>query len=62
MQSNKLINWIKNSSSNEKDVLNILQEWGIISDNCVDARDVGNDEYAMMWTAKNFERFKKLSV
>jgi hypothetical protein len=62
MDSNKLENWIKNRFANETEVLNALQEYGVISDNCVDAKDVGNDKEAMMWVAKNFEHYQRYKV
>lgn len=60
--SNKLSNWIKNSLSNEIEVMNALQEYGVVSDNCVDAKNVGNDREAMMWVAKNFEHYQRHKV
>lgn len=51
--SNKLENWIKARFADEKQVMNVLQEYGIISDNCISAREVGNDSYAMRWLAHN---------
>ena len=59
---NKLDNWIKARFADEKEVLNILQEYGVVSDNCVNAQDVGNDREAMMWVARNFEHFQKHKV
>ena len=40
----------------------MLQEYGVVSDNCINAEDVGNDKEAMMWVAKNFEHFKSHGV
>lgn len=51
--SNKLETWIKLREENEKDVMNLLQEYGAVSDNCVMAKDVGNPTYAMKWMACN---------
>jgi hypothetical protein len=59
---NKLENWIKARFASECDVMNILQEYGVVSDNCLWAKDVGNDGEAMMWIAKNFEHFQKHKV
>lgn len=42
--------------------MNVLQEYGVISDNCIDVGDVGNDKEAMMWLAKNIERIDKKKV
>jgi hypothetical protein len=51
--SNKLHNWINVRSMDWKAVMNLLQEYGVISDNCVSVKDVGNDGYAMKWLACN---------
>ena len=59
---NKLDNWIKVRFADQKEVLNVLQEYGVISDNCVNVEDVGNDRDAMMWVARNFEHFKRHGV
>ena len=60
--TNKLENWIAARLANEKDVMDVLQEYGVVSDNSVWAKDVGNDEKAMLCMAKNFERFQNYSV
>lgn len=57
--SNKLSNWIKARSANHNEVLNVLQEYGVISDNCVNVEDVGNDMEAMKWMACNHKLIKK---
>ena len=54
--SNKLDNWIKAKSANHKQVLNVLQDYGVISDNCVNVEDVGNDSEAMKWMACNYNQ------
>ena len=59
---NKLENWIKARFASECDVMNILQEYGVVSDNCLWAKYVGNDGEAMMWAAKNFEHLKRQAV
>lgn len=59
---NKLENWIKARDGNETQVMNTLQEYGIVSDNAVWAKDVGNDLDAMKFMAANFERFKYFVV
>jgi hypothetical protein len=59
---NKLDNWIKARFADQKEVLNVLQEYGVISDNCVNVEDVGNDKESMIWLAKNFEHFKRHGV
>lgn len=60
--ANKLENWIKARFANEVEVMNILQEYGVVSDNAIWAKDVGNDNEAMMWVARNFEHFKRHGV
>lgn len=59
MHYNKLERWIKEIGIDPKKVMNVLQEYGIISDNCVNTHDVGNDGQAMMFMALNFERFRE---
>ena len=56
---NKLDNWIKARSANHNEVLNVLQEYGVISDNCVNVQDVGNDNEAMKWMACNYNQMIK---
>ena len=55
---NKLEKWIKTRFADEVEVMNVLQDYGVVSDNAIWAKDVGNDKEAMMWVAKNFEHFK----
>jgi hypothetical protein len=59
---NKLERWIKTRSEDEVEVMNFLQEYGVVSDNAVWAKDVSNDSRAMLCMAKNFERFKTYAV
>jgi hypothetical protein len=59
---NKLEKWIKTRSEDEVKVMNFLQEYGVVSDNAVWAKDVGNDGKAMRCMAINFERFKTYGV
>jgi hypothetical protein len=59
---NKLENWIKSRHAQEREVMNVLQEYGVVSDNSELAKDVGNDREAMWWVAKNFEHFKRHGV
>ncbi len=59
---NKLENWIKVRDGNEVEIMNLLQEYGVVSDNAVWAKDVGNDGKAMRWMAINFEHFKAHAV
>jgi hypothetical protein len=56
---NRLENWIHNSESNEAKIMNLLQEYGVISDNCVWAKDCGNDVKAVRWLAVNDRLMKK---
>lgn len=62
MNANKLENWIRARFANEVEVMNILQEYGVVSDNTIWAKDVANDGEAMIWLAKNFEHFKNHGV
>ena len=50
---NKLENWIANRRENEVAVMNLLQEWGVVSDNAIWAKDGDNDTKAMVWMACN---------
>jgi hypothetical protein len=59
---NKLERWIKTRSEDEVKVMNFLQEYGVVSDNAVWAKDVWNDGKAMRWMAINFEHFKAHAV
>ena len=59
---NKLENWIKVRDGNEVEIMNLLQDYGVVSDNAVWAKDVGNDGKAMRWMAINFEHFKAHAV
>lgn len=56
---NELESWIENSNNNEHRVMNVLQDYGIVSDNCVMAKDVGNPLKAMRWIAVNSKLLKK---
>jgi hypothetical protein len=62
LSANKLENWIKARFANEVEVMNVLQEYGVVSDNAIWAKDVGNDTEAMKWMAKNFEHFMRHGV
>lgn len=55
---NKLENWIKARFEDEKEVMNVLQEYGVVSDNCVKASEVGNAMEAMKWMACNHKLMK----
>ena len=59
---NKLERWIKTRSEDEVKVMNFLQEYGVVSDNAVWAKDCGNDGKVIWWLAKNFERLKFSAV
>jgi len=56
---NRLENWIANSNSNEVKVMNLLQEYGVVSDNAIWARDCGNDLKAIRWLAVNANLLNK---
>ena len=59
---NKLENWIKARFADEVETMNLLQEYGVVSDNCIWAKDCGNDKEAMIWMARNFEHFQRHDV
>ncbi len=59
---NKLENWIAARFADEVEVMNVLQDYGMVSDNSIWAKDVGNDKEAMIWMAKNFEHFLNHNV
>jgi hypothetical protein len=59
---NKLENWIKARFADEREIMNILQDYGVVSDNAEWARHVGNDREAMWWLAKNFEHLQRHGV
>lgn len=56
---NKLENWIANREVDEVKVMNLLQDYGIVSDNAIWAKDCGNDLKAIRWLAVNAERLLK---
>ena len=56
---NRLENWITNSDSNEVRVMNLLQEFGIVSDTIIWAKDCGNDLKAIRWLAVNANLLNK---
>jgi len=56
---NKLKEWITIREDDEKQVMNLLQEYGVVSDNCVTASEVGNDIQAMKWMACNYHLLSK---
>lgn len=60
--ANSVESWVKARGADATTVMNLLQEHGAISDNCIDPSDIGNDKQAMMWLAKNFERFSNKAV
>ena len=59
MKKNKLENWIANRQVDEVKVMNLLQDYGVISDNAIWAKDCGNDLKAIRWLAVNAERLLK---
>ena len=56
---NKLENWIASSDSNEVKVMNLLQEYGVVSDTILWAKDCGNDLKAIRWLAVNAKNLLK---
>jgi len=50
---NKLENWIANRAANEVKIMNLLQEYGVVSDTIIWAKDCGNDLNAIIWLASN---------
>ena len=50
---NKLENWIANREVNEVKIMNLLQEYGVVSDTIIWAKDCGNDLNAIIWLASN---------
>ena len=56
---NKLENWIANREADETKIMNLLQNYGVISDNCVWAKDCGNDLKAIKWLAANAQLLPK---
>lgn len=56
---NKLENWIANREADEVKVMNLLQDYGIVSDNAVWAKDCGNDLKAIRWLAVNADKLLK---
>lgn len=56
---NKLENWIANREADEVKVMNLLQDYGVVSDNAIWAKDCGNDLKAIRWLAVNAERLLK---
>jgi hypothetical protein len=56
---NKLENWIANRKADEVKVMNLLQDYGVVSDNAIWAKDCGNDLKAIRWLAVNAERLLK---
>lgn len=59
---NKLANWIKARHGDDRLMMDILQDYGIVSDNCVTVEEVGNDKEAMLWLSKNIEHLGKKKV
>ena len=53
---NTLESFIAFKKLNEKEVMNRLQEYRIISDNCIDAKDVGDCGKAVSWLNFNIDK------
>jgi len=58
MKKNKLENWIANRQVDEVKVMNLLQDYGVISDNVIWAKNCGNDLKAIRWLAVNADLLK----
>ena len=59
---NKLQKWIEERHGDDRLMMDILQDYGVVSDNCVNVEEVGNDKEAMLWLAKNIEHLGKKRV
>lgn len=55
-RANTLQDYIAATSLDEVEVMNELQENGVISDNCVDAKDVVDSGKAVAWLANNLPK------
>lgn len=53
---NNLEQWITDNNHNEITIMNLLQEYGVISDNCIMAEDVGNCNKAIVWLSCNKDK------
>ena len=53
---NTLESFIAFKKLNEKKVMNTLQEYGVISDNCIDAKDAGDCGEAVSWLNFNIDK------
>lgn len=62
MMGNKLQKWIEERHGDDRLMMDILQDYGVVSDNCVNVEEVGNDKEAMLWLAKNIEHLGKKRV
>ena len=49
MKINSLCAYLKQSKLDPVKAMNALQDHGVISDNCIDAKDVGDSEAAVQW-------------
>ena len=57
---NSLEHYIQNClHDDETAVMNILQEHGVVSDNCIHARDVGDSGKAVSWIERNPQHFRQ---
>jgi hypothetical protein len=55
-KTNTLESFIAFKKLNEKEVMNRLQEYGVISSNCIDAKDVGDCGKAVSWLNFNIDK------
>jgi hypothetical protein len=53
---NTLESFIAFKKLNENKVMNILQEYGVISDECIAAKDVGDCGKAVSWLNFNIDK------
>lgn len=53
---NSVESWAKYRGIDPIHAMNILQEHGVISDNCVHIEDIGNHFHAMKWLASNYDK------
>jgi hypothetical protein len=57
---NKLERWVGFRDLDGVKVMNVLQDYGVVSDNAVHMSDVANDEHAVDWLVTNFHIIHKL--
>jgi hypothetical protein len=55
---NSLEHYLRDKGLDETEAMNLLQEHGIVSDNCEWARDVGNSGKAMLYLHEKNQRHR----